>query len=81
MAEIINLRDVRKRKAREEKERQAADNRIRYGRTKAEKRLTELENSRSSRELEGKRRADAPPDDPTGSDGNGNGNGGGSAGG
>lgn len=68
MADIINLREARKRKARAEKERQAADNRIRFGRTKAEKRLTELENSRFARDLDGKRRdddgsGDSPPDE------------------
>jgi Domain of unknown function (DUF4169) len=40
MAEIVNLRQARKQKARAEKEARAADNRIRFGRPKAEKELT-----------------------------------------
>jgi hypothetical protein len=35
MAEIVNLRQARKKKARAEKEREAAENRDRFGRTKA----------------------------------------------
>ena len=37
MAEIINLRNARKQKARAAKETQAAQNRVLFGRTKAEK--------------------------------------------
>lgn len=36
-AEIVNLRQARKRKARSEREAQAEDNRVKFGRTKAEK--------------------------------------------
>lgn len=39
-AEIVNLRQARKRKARADKDRKAEDNRIKFGRTKAEKSLT-----------------------------------------
>ena len=50
MAEIINLRQARKNKARAEKEARADANRIAFGRTKAEKKLTkaaqDLEKSR-----------------------------------
>lgn len=38
MADIVNLRQQRKTKARAEKAKRATDNRIRFGRTKAEKR-------------------------------------------
>ena len=41
MAEIINLRDARKAKARSEKEAKAADNRIAFGRSKKAKTLAE----------------------------------------
>ncbi len=51
----VNLRQFRKRKAREEKERQAEANRIAYGRTKAEKSVTKAENLRSLREHDRKR--------------------------
>ena len=40
MAEIVNLRQARKQKARAEKEARAAENRVSFGRTKAEKKLT-----------------------------------------
>ncbi|AHF84794.1 hypothetical protein RLEG3_24590 [Rhizobium leguminosarum bv. trifolii WSM1689] len=39
-AEIINLRQFRKKQARSEKEKQAEQNRISFGRTKTEKQLT-----------------------------------------
>ncbi|NKM72328.1 DUF4169 family protein [Rhizobium laguerreae] len=39
-AEIINLRQFRKKQARSEKEKQAEQNRVSFGRTKAEKQLT-----------------------------------------
>jgi hypothetical protein len=55
-AEIINLRRARKTKARSEREKQAADNRIAFGRTKAEKTLTEAERRRAERSIEGHRR-------------------------
>ncbi|KQP22240.1 hypothetical protein ASF27_14140 [Methylobacterium sp. Leaf102] len=41
MAEIINLRDVRKAKARSEKEAKAADNRIAFGRPKKARTLAD----------------------------------------
>ena len=37
MAEIVNLRQARKRKLRGDKERQAAENRTKFGRTKDER--------------------------------------------
>ncbi|WP_305986196.1 DUF4169 family protein [Roseibium sp. MMSF_3544] len=36
-AEIVNLRQVRKQKDRADKEKRAADNRLKFGRTKAER--------------------------------------------
>lgn len=44
MADIVNLRQARKKKARNAKNRQAEDNRVRFGRTKAEKALTGARN-------------------------------------
>ncbi|WP_404381503.1 DUF4169 family protein [Caenispirillum salinarum] len=58
MAEIINLRQARKQRARVEKEQQAADNRRKHGRTKAERRATDAERARADRDLTGKRLAD-----------------------
>ena len=55
MAEIVNLRRARKGKARAEKDVRAADNRVRFGRTKAEKRESEIESRRVSQKLDGKK--------------------------
>jgi hypothetical protein len=52
MAEIVNLRMARKAKARTEAERQAGENRVKFGRTKAEKAIGKAENSRATRALE-----------------------------
>jgi hypothetical protein len=40
MADVINLRQARKQKARSEKEQKAAENRAQYGRSKHEKTVT-----------------------------------------
>jgi len=55
MAEIVNLRRARKAKARSEAETQAAQNRIEFGRTKAERKLTEAEKALQAARLEGHR--------------------------
>ncbi|WP_323015862.1 DUF4169 family protein, partial [Devosia sp.] len=47
MADIINLRTARKHKARADKETQAEQNRILFGRTKAEKLKQETEKARA----------------------------------
>jgi hypothetical protein len=56
MADIINLRLHRKRKAREDAAKLAAENRVRHGRTKAEKQRETAENAEAARRLEGLRR-------------------------
>ena len=55
MAEIGNLRRARKGKARAEKGARAADNRVRFGRTKAEKREAAAERARTGKSLDGKK--------------------------
>ena len=55
MAEIVNLRRARKGKARVEKDARAADNRVRFGRTKAEKREAAAEREQVERKLDGKK--------------------------
>jgi hypothetical protein len=62
MAEIVNLRRARKQKARTEAGKQAEQNRIAFGRTKAERNLTEAERAKAERHIEGHRlsRDDAP---------------------
>jgi len=56
MTEIINLRTVRKQRARAEDERLAAGNRARHGRTKAEKLRDRAEAERLSTHVEAHRR-------------------------
>jgi len=53
VAEIINLRQVRKQKARAEAEKTAEQNRISFGRTKAERKLTEAERDKAARHIDG----------------------------
>jgi hypothetical protein len=60
MAEIINLRQARKRRQRAEKEAQASENRIAFGRTKAERTLGEAQKDLVDRRLEGHKRDDTP---------------------
>jgi len=54
-AEIINLRQARKAKARAEKDAQAEANRRKYGRTKAERMAQEDERIRARSRLDGLR--------------------------
>ncbi|GES45213.1 uncharacterized protein DUF4169 [Rhizobium sp. ERR 922] len=48
-AEIVNLRQFRKKQARSDKEKQAEQNRIAFGRTKAEKKLTSALNEKAEK--------------------------------
>ena len=56
MADIVNLRKARKAKARADKETQAAENRIKFGRPKAERRLSDAAKRLAERKLEAHRR-------------------------
>lgn len=49
-AEIVNLRQARKRKARSDKEKLAEQNRIGFGRTKNEKNLTKALNEKAAKD-------------------------------
>ncbi|MGB0749360.1 MAG: DUF4169 family protein [Magnetospiraceae bacterium] len=64
MSNLINLRQERKRRQRQEKAAQADENRTRHGQTKATKRTHSLEQARADRELEGKRR-EGPDTEPS----------------
>lgn len=55
MAEIVNLKRARKDKARDGRENQAAANRRRFGRTKAEKAADAQATEREGKLLQGKR--------------------------
>ena len=57
-AEIINLRQVRKQRERERKAAEAEENRVRFGRTKAERTLAETAHARAERTLDGHLRTD-----------------------
>lgn len=50
--DIVNLRQFRKQRARSEKEKLADQNRLTFGRTKAEKNLTSALNDKASRALD-----------------------------
>ena len=58
MAEIVNLRQARKQKARAEKEARANENRIAFGRTKAEKNLSQAEQDLARSRLDSHKRDD-----------------------
>lgn len=61
MAEIINLRQARKQKARADKEARAEQNRVTFGRTKDEKKLTKAEQEMARRRLDAHKRDDETP--------------------
>ena len=56
MVEPINLNKARKAKARAEKDQKARENRIKFGRTKAEKARDELSAKRRKRDLDQSKR-------------------------
>ncbi|HEY0032973.1 MAG TPA: DUF4169 family protein [Devosia sp.] len=58
MAEIINLRTARKQKTRDAKEVQAAENRLKFGQTKAEKDLTKAKNGMDAKRIDAHKRED-----------------------
>lgn len=58
MAEIINLRLARKARARSDAEVAAAENRARFGQTKASKQVRALDDARAARQLDGAKRGD-----------------------
>lgn len=51
-ADIVNLRQFRKQKARSEKDKAADANRLQFGRTKAEKTLTRTINEKAEKALD-----------------------------
>lgn len=56
MSEIVNLKRHRKRVARAEDEQKAAENRRRFGRSKAEREREEAEETRARRHIDGHKR-------------------------
>lgn len=64
-AEIINLRNVRKQKQRQDKQKIADDNRLKFGRTKAERDAARQRRDGLEKHIEGHRldSSDAPDGD------------------
>jgi hypothetical protein len=65
--EIINLKRARKAKTRSAKEAEADANRVRFGRTKAERQLTSTKGDLAARRLDGHRLTKGDEDDGSGS--------------
>jgi hypothetical protein len=63
MADIINLNKARKKKARETAVARAAENRVRFGRSKEQKKLDAATSEADRRKLDQLKR-DSTPDDP-----------------
>lgn len=62
-ADIVNLREFRKKQARAEKEKRAEQNRISFGRTKVEKKLTSTLNEKAKKSLDQGRIGENKKDD------------------
>ncbi len=62
MGDVVNFNKFRKAKTSDQNEKTAAENRRKYGRTKAEKLLEQQRNDRAKSALEGKKR-DEPSKD------------------
>ncbi|WP_332772430.1 DUF4169 family protein [Phenylobacterium sp.] len=58
MADLVNFNKARKAKVRDQDRTQAAQNRIAFGRTKAEKTLAKAEREKADRALDGAKRED-----------------------
>ena len=55
VTQVVNLRQTRKRKLKAEKDRQAAENRAKFGRTKAEKDLAKKQQHKLNQDHEGRK--------------------------
>lgn len=64
MAEIVNLRRARKQRDRQAAGKQAEQNRISFGRTKAERALADAERDKAARVLDGHRLPDGDEREP-----------------
>jgi hypothetical protein len=58
MAELINLNRARKRRAKDAGKAKAGENRVAFGRTKAERELAKARTEQAARTLDGKKRED-----------------------
>ena len=62
MGTVVNLRNHRKRKAREERAKQADENRVLFGLSKLEKDRNAALHAHEERQLDGKKRDGRPPE-------------------
>lgn len=58
MAELINFNKAKKARDKAQAKSQAAENRVKHGRTKGQKAVTKLDAERAKRELDGAKRED-----------------------
>ena len=65
MADVVNLNQFRKAKARTEKEKRASENRVKFGRTKAEKQAEDTNQALIEKKLKGKKLGDDDEQDPS----------------
>ena len=65
-AEIVNLNQYRKARQKHEKSDQAAENRRKHGRTKAERQADDKARDKAEAKLEGKHLSEKPDDDSSG---------------
>jgi len=63
VSDLVNLNKYRKRHRRNEAARQASENRVRFGRDKAERARTRAGQDRQGQNLDGKRLDETHPDD------------------
>lgn len=63
MGEVVNLRMARKRRKRDDDDAQARENRIRFGRTKAQKRGEDMEQDLARRSFDAHKRDEPGPRD------------------
>ena len=54
MGKVVNLNQYRKRRSQEEREENASENRVKFGRTKNERMLLQLETQRNRSDLDNK---------------------------
>jgi hypothetical protein len=55
MGEVVNLNQFRKKRRRADKEKKAAENRVHFGRTRAQRHLDQSETAASERDLDSKK--------------------------
>jgi hypothetical protein len=65
MAKVVNLNRYRKKRVRDERQKTAEANRVKYGRTKGERMKDQVERERTRAEIDAKRLESDEPEGPT----------------